>query len=128
MPPAGFQLTILAIKRPQTDTLDRAANGIRFSFTWHNCNCNFMLKTYRLLFAFGTPKYLSELKMSRTKLAEINITHTLELHLSGLIGTDSHPDMQKIRMIGFFFENRLHWQFEVEKQFLQTHAYVFTYK
>jgi len=34
---------------------------------------------------------------------------TVELHLSGLIGTASHPDMQKIRMIGFFFENRLHW-------------------
>ena len=30
-----------------------------------------------------------------------------------------HPDMQKIQIIGFFFENRLHWQFEVEK-FLQT--------
>jgi hypothetical protein len=25
----------------------------------------------------------------------------------------SRPDMQKIRIIGFFFENRLHWQFEV---------------
>jgi hypothetical protein len=38
---------------------------------------------------------------------------TVELHLSGLIGTARHPDMQKIRIIGFFFENRLHWQFEV---------------
>ena len=28
--------------------------------------------------------------------------------------------MQKIRIIGFFFENRLHWQFEMEKKFLQT--------
>jgi len=26
---------------------------------------------------------------------------TVELHLSGLIGTASHPDMQKIRNIGF---------------------------
>ena len=26
---------------------------------------------------------------------------TLELHLSGLIGTASYPDMQKIRIIGF---------------------------
>jgi hypothetical protein len=24
-----------------------------------------------------------------------------------------HPDMHKIRIIGFFFENRLHWRFEV---------------
>jgi len=38
---------------------------------------------------------------------------TAELHLPVLIGTASHPDMQKIRIIGFFFENGLHWQFEV---------------
>ena len=31
----------------------------------------------------------------------------------GLIGTVKHPDMQKIMIIGFFFENRLHCQFEV---------------
>jgi len=37
--------------------------------------------------------------------------NTVELHLSGLTGTASHRDMQKIRIIGFFFENRLHWQF-----------------
>ena len=36
-----------------------------------------------------------------------------ELHLSGLIGTASYPDLQKIRIIRFFCENRLHWQFEV---------------
>jgi len=29
----------------------------------------------------------------------------------------SHADMQKIRVSGFFLENRLHWQFEVEKNF-----------
>jgi hypothetical protein len=40
--------------------------------------------------------------------------NTLELHLSRLIGTFNHPDVQTIRIIGFFFENRLHWQFEVE--------------
>jgi len=28
--------------------------------------------------------------------------------------------MLKIRIIGFFFENGLHWQFEVERKFLQT--------
>jgi hypothetical protein len=30
----------------------------------------------------------------------INCVSTIELHLSGLIGTASHPDMQKIRIIG----------------------------
>ena len=38
---------------------------------------------------------------------------TVELHLSGLIRTAIHPDMQKARITGFFFENRLHWQFAV---------------
>jgi hypothetical protein len=31
--------------------------------------------------------------------------NTVELHFSGLIGTAKHPVMQKIRIIGFFFEN-----------------------
>jgi hypothetical protein len=35
--------------------------------------------------------------------------YTVELQLSGLIGTTSHPDMQKIRTVGFFFANRPHW-------------------
>jgi hypothetical protein len=38
---------------------------------------------------------------------------TVELHLFGLIGTASHPDMQKFRIIEFFFLNRLRWQFEL---------------
>ena len=39
--------------------------------------------------------------------------NTVELHLYGLIGTASHLDMQKIRIILFFFENMPHWQSEV---------------
>jgi len=35
---------------------------------------------------------------------------TVELHLSGLTGTVSHLDMQKFRIIRFFFENRPHLQ------------------
>ena len=31
--------------------------------------------------------------------------NTEELHLSGLIGTASDQDIQKIRIIGFFFDN-----------------------
>ena len=38
---------------------------------------------------------------------------TVELRLSGLISKVSHPDNQTIRIIGFFFANRLHWQSEV---------------
>jgi hypothetical protein len=39
--------------------------------------------------------------------------YRVELQISGLTGTASLPDMQKIRIIGFFFAN---WQFEVEKK------------
>ena len=37
--------------------------------------------------------------------------------------------MQKIWIIGFFFEKRLHWQLEVEKKILQTAilGYIFIY-
>jgi hypothetical protein len=45
---------------------------------------------------------------------------TVVLHLSELIGTANHPDRQKLQIIGFFFENRLHGQFEVKKKNLQT--------
>ena len=38
---------------------------------------------------------------------------TVDLQLSGLIGTARRPSMQKIPIIGFFFENSLHLQFEV---------------
>jgi hypothetical protein len=56
-------------------------------------------------------------------------THTVELHLSGLIGTTCQPDMQNIRIIGFFFENRLHWRSEVGGKILQTAVlgYIFIY-
>jgi hypothetical protein len=39
----------------------------------------------------------------------------VKLNLSGLIVVESHPDMHKIPIIGFFFENKLHSKFEVEK-------------
>ena len=37
--------------------------------------------------------------------------YIVKLHLSELTGKASHPYMEKIRIIGFLFENRLHWQF-----------------
>jgi len=65
--------------------------------------------------------------------ASYNWKITVELHLSGLTGMASPPDMHKIQIIGFFFENRLHWLFEVEKTFLQRavfwlHIYLHTNK
>jgi len=40
--------------------------------------------------------------------------YTVKLHLCELTGKASHPYMEKIWIIGFFFENRLHWQFEIQ--------------
>jgi len=37
-----------------------------------------------------------------TRLSK-NAHNTVELNLSGLIGTASHQNMQKIQIIGFFF-------------------------
>jgi len=47
--------------------------------------------------------------MSYTGLVMKNTyENTVELNLYVLIGTGSHPDMQKIQILGFLFENRLH--------------------
>jgi hypothetical protein len=44
-------------------------------------------------------------------------SNIVKLHLSGSIRMASHLDMQKIWITGFFVENRLHGQYEVEKNF-----------
>ena len=61
-----------------------------------------------------------ERKKERKKEGLMNC-NTVEIKLSGITETASHLDMQKIRIIGFFPENRIRWQFEVKKKtFLQT--------
>ena len=50
-----------------------------------------------------------------------------KLQLSGLIGTEGHPDKHKIRIIGFFFENRQHWQFEVRLLLITVWTFVQTF-
>jgi hypothetical protein len=49
------------------------------------------------------------------QISLIDLIYPVKLQLPGLIGTAGRPDIQKIRMIGFFFENRLHWQFKVKR-------------
>jgi hypothetical protein len=68
-------------------------------------------------------------KKPEALLTVIQIINTVKLHLSGLIGTASHPDLQKIRIIGFFFENGLNLQFEVGNKFQQTSilGYIFVH-
>jgi hypothetical protein len=45
------------------------------------------------------------------------VANAVELHFSILLGTASLSDIQKIRIMGFFFENRLLWQLEMETKF-----------
>jgi len=40
--------------------------------------------------------------------------YTAKLHLSKLTGKASHPYMEKIRIIGIFFEIKPHWQFKIQ--------------
>ena len=54
--------------------------------------------------------------------------NTVELHLSGLNGTADHPDMQKIRKIGFLFEKRKHWQSEVRLLLFTVCTCVYTFR
>jgi len=54
---------------------------------------------------------------SATMLRKLVYLYKIELHLSESTGTVRHPNMQKIRIIGFFFEKRLHVQFELETDF-----------
>jgi len=49
----------------------------------------------------------------------IHILRAVEFHIWGLIEKPIHPDMHKIQIIGFLFENRLLWQFEVRLLYLQ---------
>jgi hypothetical protein len=52
--------------------------------------------------------------VERNNIFSVEINYnTVDLHLSGLIGTPKHSDTQKIRITELFFENKLHWQFEV---------------
>ena len=69
--------------------------------------CMYILTVYRCV-------VYSNKKSTRIQSAQLLlfILGTVELKLSGLIGAAFRPDMQKIRIIGFFFENRLHWQIE----------------
>ena len=53
----------------------------------------------------------SFVRKARGKSLVVDATYqncTVEFLLSGIIGTANHPDMQKIRIIGFLFENGLH--------------------
>jgi hypothetical protein len=54
---------------------------------------------------------LDKVALDRILSGQFGLTITVKLHLYGFIGTAINPDMQKIRITGFFFENRLHWQF-----------------
>jgi len=73
--------------------------------------------------SYGTDLFLTNLSTTNMKLYKnspgilqsktFSFLYTAKLHLSGINRTASLPDMQIIRIIGFLFRNRLHWQFAV---------------
>jgi len=64
--------------------------------------------TTQLLASVSSTAPLNSLELIYSTVDLTHFASTVELHLSGLNGTAIHPDIQKIRIIGFFFENRLH--------------------
>ena len=44
-----------------------------------------------------------KLLITKCEIRTVSCSNAVELHLSALIRTASHPDKQKIRIIGFFF-------------------------
>jgi hypothetical protein len=75
--------------------------SLKPSIVYQNTSMNFVTFTRS---AVNTTSYMDKIR---------EFSNTAVLHLTGLIGTASHSDMQKIRIIGYFFENKLYWQFEV---------------
>jgi len=67
--------------------------------------------------AIGTASILWKIKLEieciHLYINDTEINSMIEFHFSGLIGMASHLDIHIIQIIGFFFENRLHWQFEI---------------
>jgi len=56
------------------------------------------------------------------------VSGTAELDLSRLIVTANHQDKQKILVIEFFFENSLHYQFEVRLLLFTVRTGVWTFR
>jgi hypothetical protein len=75
--------------------------SLKPSIVYHNTSMNFVTFTRS---AVNITSYVDKVR---------EFSNTVVLHLTGLIGTASYSDMQKIRIIGYFFENKLYWQFEV---------------
>ena len=72
-----------------------------------------LLKGEAMMQPHGSPGgiFWDKVALGRILSGQFGLPITVKRHLYGLIGKASYPDMQKIRIIGFFFENRLHWQF-----------------
>ena len=64
--------------------------------TKRNCNCFIYVSAESYL---TIVQYVIQCQIIAVLDIPFKIASTVELHLSGLIGTASHPDMQKIRII-----------------------------
>ena len=64
--------------------------------------------TIQLLTSVSSTAPPNSLELIYSTVDLAHFASTVQLHLSGLNGTVIHPDMQKIRIIGLFFESGLH--------------------
>jgi hypothetical protein len=64
--------------------------------------------TIQLLTSVSSTAPPNSLELIYSTVDLAHFASTVQLHLSGLNGTAIHADMQKIRIIGLFFENGLH--------------------
>jgi hypothetical protein len=80
-----------------------------------------------------TSRAIKETRLANTCLyvthAVFYASHTVELHLSGIIGTARYPDMQKIRISGFSLKVGYIGSLKRGKKILQTAVlgYIFIY-
>ena len=79
-----------------------------FDFLWLKClykiKISSLISNFFVILAYV---YLLFIKWTVSVITAINVS-TVELHLSGLIWTASHRDMQNIQRIGFFLKKKSH--------------------
>jgi len=97
-------------------------NDVINNWSAHCCTCSHVLQYSAVSCNYESEGSLYLCSYSKLVLWDttVNVFHlnisaqrTAELHLSGLTGTKSHPDMKEMWVIGFLLENKLPWQFEV---------------
>jgi hypothetical protein len=113
---ASFHVVILSNHLLYSMLLILQGQNKRTETYWTQNGQYFTMYSFPLVFdsnasSIQTPPQLNTISSYAISKQEKS---TIELHLSGLTGMASHPNMQNIQIIGFFFEKWLHWQSEFQ--------------